>query len=128
MVKGPISSLPPFHPDYEPPLEGDENGIIETGGYSSISDESSDDYAEPVIPGAGRIRRGSEGYELPPINREEMLRRYIEGQVGEAGRYNVYVPEPASESSEGDNEEETVPLAVKVESWRMGTANGIGHE
>jgi hypothetical protein len=125
VTKGPISSLPPYHPDYEPPsLEGD-GGILE---YSSASDASSSDgYAEPVIPGAGRVRRGSEGYEIPPINREEMLRMYIEGQVGEPGRYNVYVPEVASESSEeADDEDETMPLAKRVESWRAGTGNGIG--
>jgi palmitoyltransferase ZDHHC6 len=117
VAKGPISSLPPYHPDYEPPHEGD-------AVYSSASDvASSDGYHAPDIPGAGRVRSGSEGYELPPIDREEMLRQYIEGQVGEAGRYNVYVPEPASESSEED--EETVPLARKVQSWRAGTGNRI---
>jgi palmitoyltransferase len=124
-AKGPISSLPPYHPDYEPPLEGDEDGAGGAFVYSSASDTSysSDGYIEPVIPGAGRVRRGSEGYELPPIDREEMLRRYIEGQVGEAGRYNVYVPEPESESSE--DEEARVPLAQKVENWRAATGNGI---
>jgi palmitoyltransferase len=99
--------------------------------YSSASDvSSSDGYAdaEPVIPGAGRMRRGSEGYEIPTIDREEMLRMYIEGQVGEPGRYNVYVPEALSESSEeDDDEEETVPLAKRVESWRAGTDNGIAN-
>jgi len=125
VTKGLISSLPPYHPDYEPPLEGDEDGVGDAFVNSSASDASysSDGYAEPVIPGAGRVRRGSEGYELPPINREEMLRRYIEGQLGEAGRYNVYVPEPESESSEDD--EEIVPLATKVKSWRAATGNGI---
>jgi len=120
VAKGPISSLPPYHPDYEPPSLEDDGGILE---YSSASDvSSSDGYAEPVIPGAGRVRRGSEGYEIPSINREEMLRVYIEGQVGEPGRYNIYVPEAASESSE---EDERVPLARRVESWRARTGNGI---
>lgn len=74
------------------------------------------------------MRRGSEGYEIPPINREEMLRMYIEGQVEEPGRYNVYVPEVASESSEeadDEEEDETVPLAKRVESWRAATGSGI---
>jgi len=92
--------------------------------YSADSDISSDGYADPVIPGAGRVRRGSEGYELPPINREAMLRHYIEGQVGEVGRYNVYVPEPLSESTD-DDQEEMVPLAKKVESWRVDTADAV---
>jgi len=92
--------------------------------YSSASDvSSSDGYDAPVIPGAGHMRRGSEGYELPPIDREAMLRRYIEEQVGEEGRYNVYVPEPESGST-GDDEE-TVPLAKKVESWRAHASDGV---
>ena len=104
MAKGPISSVPPYHPDYEPPLEGD--GLADLLVYSSASDTSpSDEYTESVIPGAGRVRRGSEGYELPSIDREEMLRRYMEGQVGEVGRYNVYVPEPSPESSETEEEQ-----------------------
>ena len=46
------------------------------------------------------VRRGSEGYEVRPVNREEILRRYIEDQGQEMGRYQTYVPEPESEGSE----------------------------
>lgn len=59
-----------------------------------------------------RARRGSEGYEVQSIDREEILRRYIETRGEEAGRYKVYVPEPDTESEEDG--EENVPLARMV--------------
>lgn len=95
------SRVPPYHPDYVTP-----------------SDESSDDayYAEPPSQ-AVRLRRGSEGYEIRPVDREEMLRQYIQDQTAEIGRYNVYEPEPPSEESESEDDEH-IPLARKVEDWR----------
>lgn len=125
---GPVSSLPPYHPDYQAE-EADD------AATSSNSAESSDDYYEepgPVIRiPAGRVRRGSEGYEVRPINREEMLTRYIAEQVGEEGRYNVYVPEPDVDSesddldgAEDEGDDEDMPLANKVQNWRAGTEVG----
>lgn len=76
------------------------------------------------------IRRGSEGYEIAPINREEMLARYIEGQAAEVGRYNLYVPEPDVDSESDGlagvggsdvDDEDDVPLVRKVENWRAET-------
>lgn len=66
-----------------------------------------------------KVRRGSEGYEVRPIDREELLRRYIEEQAQEEGRYHRYVPEP-----DFDSEEECIPLARTVESWRAETERG----
>ena len=101
---------------------------------SSDEEESSGDeyYAEEAPMRPIPIRRGSEGYEVRPIDREAVLRRYIEEQTADVGRYNLYVPEPdvdsesdgliggdedGSENEDGDG----VPLAKKVENWKAGT-------
>ncbi|KAF7968127.1 hypothetical protein HWV62_20122 [Athelia sp. TMB] len=121
---GPVSNLPPYHPDYH----ADDDDAVS----SSNSAGSSEDYYEqpgPVLRiQAGRVRRGSEGYEVRPINREEMLTRFIAEQVGEEGRYNVYVPEPDVDSesddldgTEDEGEDEDMPLASKVQNWRTRT-------
>lgn len=126
------SSLPPYHPDYVPPGPGDTDRFM----YSSSSDEDEDGssgdeyYAEEAPTRPMPIRRGSEGYEVRPIDREAMLRRYIEGQTAEVGRYNLYVPEPDVDSEsdgliggdgDGSEGEDEVPLAKKVENWIAGT-------
>lgn len=111
------SRLPPYHPDYQAGA-ADEDAALSAGSASD------DYYAEPasVALTAGRLRRGSEGYEVRPINREEMLTRYIQEQVGEVGRYNVYVPEPDVDSeSYGSGEDEEAPLASRVKNWRAAT-------
>jgi len=56
--------------------------------------------------GKARVRRGSEGYEVRQINREDMLQRYLE-ELGEEGRYVRYIPQPDDDEEEYDN----VPLA-----------------
>jgi hypothetical protein len=80
------SAVPPYHPDYE--------HLPSSSQHASSSSESDDvdDYVGP------RIRRGSEGYEIRPIDREETLRRFIETRGLEEGRYNVYVPESGVDS------------------------------
>lgn len=57
-----------------------------------------------------KVRRGSEGYEVRTINREEMLREYIHSQVERTGRYQVYQPEDAvyAEDYESDSRDEIV--------------------
>ena len=47
------------------------------------------------------MRRGSEGYEVRPVDREEILKRYIMSRGEEAGRFKRYVPEPGSDSDSG---------------------------
>ncbi|KIJ66242.1 hypothetical protein HYDPIDRAFT_86668 [Hydnomerulius pinastri MD-312] len=81
------SALPPYHPDFE----------RHSYPLRSYSPDSDADYEEEAHGGV-KVRRGSEGYEVRPVNREEMLREYIQSQVGEMGRYQVYEPELESET------------------------------
>jgi hypothetical protein len=54
--------------------------------------------------------RESEGHEVRPINREQLLAEYITDRAQENGRYCRYVPEPPSDAeSEGES-------SVQVES------------
>jgi palmitoyltransferase len=46
------------------------------------------------------VRIGSEGYEVRPVGREEMLRKYLEELGEEPGRYVRYMPETDSNSEE----------------------------
>ncbi|KAK7063949.1 Palmitoyltransferase PFA4 [Favolaschia claudopus] len=80
------SSLPPYHPDYRPPEQ----------------DESSDDDYGYTDPSRVKVRRGSEGYEVRPAQREDMLARYLL-EIGETPqRYHRYIPQPESEDSDED--------------------------
>lgn len=89
--------MPPYHPDCN---EGD--------AYHPLDDEdslvSSDDEIEDNIPlgelstGNVKVRRGSEGYEVRPVSREEMLRQYMESVGEDYDRYLQYVPQPEPES------------------------------
>ncbi|TFK77407.1 zf-DHHC-domain-containing protein [Pluteus cervinus] len=65
------------------------------------SDSSLEEVDAPMRP---RIRRGSEGYEVRPVDRNEMLQQYL-SQVGEQDhQYVRYIPQPKSEDSEGSEE------------------------
>lgn len=80
------SALPPYHPDFE------ENSSPRPVQYLSPDlDTDLEGY------GGVKLRHGSEGYEVRPLDREDMLRRYIETQVSEEGRYHVYEPDPLSD-------------------------------
>lgn len=127
-----ISAVPPYHPDYEPADDDDDD------------DEQFAEYAKGMA--HHHVRRGSEGYEVRPIDREQLLAEYIATRGQEAGHYRRYVPEPPSEpesgsESGGEEEEEKVeveveveevdrghdeddeePLAARVEKWRTGEA------
>ncbi|KAG7099650.1 hypothetical protein E1B28_001476 [Marasmius oreades] len=95
------SELPPYHPDYDP-----------VSSYEDGSDRSLELSEEEELPGGSRIRRGSEGYEVRPVGREDMLRRYLE-ELGETpGRYHRYIPMPDSDGeNERDNNSDQIPLA-----------------
>ncbi|TFK41868.1 hypothetical protein BDQ12DRAFT_677300, partial [Crucibulum laeve] len=102
------SSLPPYHPDYREgdaapyePNSSDEDTI-------SISSDTS------PLDGDGRIhvRSGSEGYEVRPQGREDMLRRYLEELGEEPGRYIRYIPEPDVDSDSEDD----IPLSRTMET------------
>jgi len=93
------SALPPYHPDYQP------------GGGTADDDETSeeeDDYRY-ADSSTTRVRRGSEGYEVRPGAREDMLARYLL-EIGETPqKYHRYIPMESSES-EGDD----VPLGQQL--------------
>ncbi|KAJ7193293.1 zf-DHHC-domain-containing protein [Mycena pura] len=78
------STLPPYHPDYQPEDE-----------YESDIEDGDDEYTDNS---RVRVRRGSEGYEIRPAAREDMLARYLTEIGGK--RYHYYVPEPGSESGD----------------------------
>lgn len=80
------SALPPYHPDFD----GDYSPRARQS-YSPDSSDIDDDYQ------GIKVRRGSEGYEVHPLNREEMLRRYLEAELSREGRYQVYGADPPLE-------------------------------
>ncbi|KAI0078856.1 zf-DHHC-domain-containing protein [Panus rudis PR-1116 ss-1] len=104
-----VSNVPPYHPDYKPPEE------VDGDDYSVDSASSGNEYTEEEIPvpltSRRLVRRGSEGYEVHAIDREQMLKQYVESQVSEPGRYHIYVPEPPSAS---DTEDDDAPLASRL--------------
>ena len=63
-----------------------------------MEDYSSSEESEEFQMRQPMMRRGSEGFEIRQMSREEMLQRYLAEQP--PNRYNRYVPEPASESEE----------------------------
>ncbi|KAG5647742.1 hypothetical protein DXG03_008465 [Asterophora parasitica] len=87
-----VSTLPPYHPDYQ---EGaTAKAVFESSDDGSLSDDIS--WRPPV-------RSGSEGYEVRPVDRENMLARYLM-EIGEQpGRYHRYIPMPESESDSEDD-------------------------
>jgi hypothetical protein len=87
------SPLPPYHPDYSE-MNASED--------SDSTSEDSDDVA-PFV------RGGSEGYEVQPVDREDMLRRYLKEIGEEPGRYHRYIPSPDFDS------DEDLPLAQVLE-------------
>lgn len=108
------SSLPPYHPDYK---EGDQ-GYYTPGPGSNEGDENSDEQGSAPRDKL-HVRRGSEGYEVRPEGREEMLRKYLAELGEEPGRYVRYIPEPSSEESEENVSEDDVPLAQHRETIRQ---------
>lgn len=88
------STVPPYHPDYQP---GD---VASMEGYDSSSSSSSVD-RHP------RVRSGSEGYEVRTIDREEMLQQYLKDLEEEPDKYVRYIPEPDSDS--GSDDEMSIP-------------------
>jgi palmitoyltransferase len=85
--------VPPYHPDYgRQELDNDEDSL-------STGDEMDDDNVSlSAVRGVnGRVRRGSEGYEVRPILREQMLRQYLESVGEDYDRYIRYIPQPELE-------------------------------
>jgi palmitoyltransferase len=139
--------VPPYHPDYEPAQDWQDDAAYQ-GQHDRHDDDGDDDdddddgerfaeYEYEYERRTARVRQGSEGYEVRAIDREQLLAEYIASRADEAGHYRRYVPEPASETeSEGgggdvagrgkaeaeDEEGDDEPLAVRVEKWRSGEA------
>lgn len=94
------ASLPPYHPDY------DSSQVISGGSDSGDPQDQDDEHyyvdEEAFRSGTLKMRRGSEGFEVRPVDREVMLKRYVDEQVQQEGRYNTYVPEPWSEDEDSD--------------------------
>lgn len=110
-VEGAASSVPPYHPDYGRNTR-DEEHSIDGSTADSVSDDNYD--ADPrTLP---RIRRDSEGYTVRNVDREAMLAQYIEDMTAQEGRYERYVPEPMSESSEEEDEPLRAGGATSVSS------------
>lgn len=96
------SSLPPYHPDYQ---EGEHS-------YDSQRDDDSSDN-EITPPPGHRVRRGSEGYEIRPQDRDQMLREYLESLGEQPDRYIRYIPE-VEQDSETDEDEDDIALGNVV--------------
>ncbi len=114
-----VSSVPPYHPDYKPP--GDNEAFSDTAPSVDEEDEVEEYILRPQNNPKRLVRRGSEGYEVGTIDREQMLREHVESQVHEPGRYRLYAPDPVTPSeseSEVEDEREEEPLVSKVEHWR----------
>jgi len=92
------SRYPPYHPLYAT----EENGIVEEA-YSESDSESS---AEESFTLRRRVRRGSEGYEVQHVSRDDMFQPYM---PSEAVRRRFNEPQPKEghhnlDSSSSDTE------------------------
>jgi len=142
---GGVSAVPPYHPDYEPAQRWQDD---DDGAYDHHDkDDDDDDEAEGERFAeyehqrrTAHVRRGSEGYEVRSIDREQLLTEYITSRGQEEGHYRRYLPEPPSgtESESGgedaardvgagaededEDQDDDEPLAVRVEKWRSGEA------
>jgi hypothetical protein len=82
------AAVPPYHPDH------DDDSRSFASHQSSSDETDSEDFRGPLV------RRGSEGYEVKSVGRDELLRQWIKNQVSKAGRYHIYVTQPDVESAD----------------------------
>ncbi|KAJ2918393.1 hypothetical protein MD484_g1990, partial [Candolleomyces efflorescens] len=103
-----VYNLPPYHPDFEDreihTVRDEEQAL-----FDEESEDEEEEYYTYSSRGQGHVRRGSEGYEVRSINREDLLRQYLE-EINAPDRYVRYEPEPSSDS---DDSEDDVPLGAK---------------
>ena len=71
-------AAPPYHPDYDESRPSLEH--FSQPPYAEEGKDEDDRYDEDGPQRRRFIRRGSEGYEVRPIDREDMLRRYVDPQ------------------------------------------------
>ena len=106
--------MPPYHPDYEPAQDWQDNAAYQgqhdrhdddgSGGGEDDEDDGERfaEYEYEYGRRTAHVRQGSEGYEVRAIDREQLLAEYIASRADEGGHYRRYVPEPPSETeSEG---------------------------
>ncbi|KAJ3567336.1 hypothetical protein NP233_g6433 [Leucocoprinus birnbaumii] len=105
----PHDRVPPYHPDYskgetyQPVDDDDEDSLVSSSGELSDDDM-------PL--GHDRVRRGSEGYEVRPVSREQMLRQYLESVGEDYDRYIKYIPQPDSQSETEEDGPTTATIAI----------------
>ena len=140
-VSAEMSTVPPYHPDYEPAQhEYDEYGDDVDDEDHEVDGDHDDGERFAEYEKGQRVRHGSEGYEVRSIDREQLLAEFIASRGQEAGHYHRYVPEPPSEPESGgeeqvdgveveevrrdrdDDDDDGEPLSVRVEKWRSGEA------
>ena len=71
-------AVPPYHPDYDESQPS--HAHFSRPPYADEGEEEDDGYYEDGPRQRQFIRRGSEGYEVHTIDREEMMRQYVESQ------------------------------------------------
>jgi len=101
------SALPPYHPDFD----------HDDHPFQSHSTEGGTDPEEEYQ--GLRVRRGSEGYEVRPISREEMLREHIQSEVKRTGRYQVYQPEDAEYAEDYESDSRDTKSIVVPDGDRL---------
>ena len=113
-----ICAVPPYHPDHDESQPS--HGHFSRPPYADEDEDGDDHYYEDELRPRQFIRRGSEGYEVHTIDREEMMRQYVEsqsrlpalaraqgmaGQGEEGDNYGVSDEEDEDGEGEGDNGE-----------------------
>jgi len=87
--------VPPYHPDYD---RGEKYQSANNDSSLSSSDVEEDVPLGVIQNGESmRVRRGSEGYEVQPVSREQMLRQYLESVGEDYDKYIRYIPEVETE-------------------------------
>ena len=71
-------AVPPYHPDYDESQPSYER--LSQPPYADEDEDEDDRYYEDRPQRRRFIRRGSEGYEVRTIDREEMMRQYVDSQ------------------------------------------------
>ncbi|EGO30996.1 hypothetical protein SERLADRAFT_455490 [Serpula lacrymans var. lacrymans S7.9] len=97
----PVYAGPPYQID--PENEEEERGLA---SHSRSSSQDSDFvYTEEGYRQGVQVRRGSEGYEVRPVDREELLQRFLHDQNEDVDMYQRYVPEPSSDDYSDEEED-----------------------
>jgi len=71
-------AVPPYHPDYDESQPS--YGHFSRPPYADEDEDEDDRYYEDRPQHRQFIRRGSEGYEVHTIDREEMMKQYVDSQ------------------------------------------------